>query len=329
MPKYRTALPQLDEGAVFLTDAGLETTLLFREGIDLPHFAACELLRSDEGRGVLRSYFNRHAAVAARLGLGFVLDTATWRANPDWTARLGYSADEFERVNRAAVRLAEKVRRVWESDASPITIAAVVGPRADGYVISERQSAQQAADYHSWQIDLFVDTEADFISALTINYSEEAIGITRAAREAGMPVAISFTVETDGRLASGESVSEAISAVDADSGWYPEYFAINCTHPTHLAEEMWDDEVVRRRVRGFRANASRRSHAELDQSDTLDDGNPEEFGRQLDDLRRANPQLTVLGGCCGSDVRHIEAIGRCAVAAGSSVDAAADWPGSA
>ncbi|MET3769718.1 S-methylmethionine-dependent homocysteine/selenocysteine methylase [Marisediminicola sp. UYEF4] len=324
MPKYRAALPQLDEGALFLTDAGLETTLLFREGIDLPHFAACELLRTDEGRDVLRSYFNRHAAAATRLGLGFVLDTATWRANPDWTARLGYDAHEFERVNRSSVLLADKVRRVWETDGSRIVIAAVVGPRADGYVISERQSAQQAADYHSWQIDLFADTEADFISALTINYSEEAIGITRAAREAGMPVAISFTVETDGRLASGESLSEAISAVDIDSGWYPAYFAVNCAHPTHLAEGMWDDDVVRRRVRGLRANASSSSHAELDNSDTLDDGNPEELGCQLGDLRRANHQLTVLGGCCGCDIRHIEAIGRSAVASGSSVDVAAD-----
>ena len=324
MPKYRAALPQLDEGALFLTDAGLETTLLFREGIDLPHFAACELLRSDEGTDVLGSYFNRHAAVASRLGLGFLLDTATWRANPDWTARLGYGAREFELVNRASVLLAEKVRRVWETDASPIAIAAVVGPRADGYVISDRQTAQQAADYHSWQVDLFADTEADFISALTLNYSEEAIGITRAAQEAGMPVAISFTVETDGRLASGESVSEAIAAVDIDSGWYPEYFAINCAHPTHLAEGMWGDDVVRQRLRGLRANASRCSHAELDQSDTLDDGNPEELGRQLGDLRRANTQLAVLGGCCGSDIRHIEAIGRSAVAAGSPVDAAAN-----
>jgi homocysteine S-methyltransferase len=324
MSKYRAALPQLDEGVLFLTDAGLETTLLFREGIDLPHFAACELLRSDEGRDVLRSYFNRHVAVATRLGLGFVLDTATWRSNPDWTARLGYDWHEFERVNRLGVLLAEKVRRVWETDASPIAIAAVVGPRADGYVISDRRSAQQAADYHSWQIDLFADTEADFISALTINYSEEAIGITRAAQAAGMPVAISFTVETDGRLASGESVSEAITAVDTDSGWYPEYFAVNCAHPTHLAEAMWDDEAVHQRLRGFRANASSCSHAELDNSDTLDDGDPEQLGRQLGDLRRAHQQLTVLGGCCGSDIRHIEAIGRSAVAAGSSVDAAAD-----
>ncbi len=320
MPKYRAALPQVEEDALFLTDAGLETTLLFWEGIDLPHFAACELLRSDEGRGVLRSYFNRHAAVAARLGLGFVLDTATWRANPDWTARLGYGSYEFERVNRSSVLLAQKVRRVWETDASRIAIAAVVGPRADGYVISERQSTQEAADYHSWQIDIFADTEADFINALTINYSEEAIGITRAAQEAGMPVAISFTVETDGRLASGETLSEAISAVDIDSGWYPEYFAINCAHPTHLAGGMWDDDVVHRRVRGLRANASRCSHAELDNSETLDDGNPEELGRQLGELRRTNHQLTVLGGCCGCDTRHIEAIGRYAVDSGSAAD---------
>jgi len=310
MPKYRTALPQLDEASFFLTDGGLETSLIFHEGIDLPHFAACDLLRSAEGTDVLRSYFNRHAAIATRLGVGFILDTATWRANPDWTDRLGYGPDDFERVNRASVRLAEKVRRVWETEHSPIVISAVVGPRGGGRFADDRQTAQQASDYHSWQIDLFADTEADYVSGVTLDYSDEAIGMTRAAKAAGMPIVVSFTVGADGRLASGESVAEAIAAVDADSGWYPAYFAINCAHPTRLRDELLESETVLQRVRGVRANTALATRAEIEASDTLDDGDPDELGRQLRRLREHLPQLTVLGGCCGTDVRHLEAIGR-------------------
>ncbi len=310
MPKYRTALPQLREGSLFLTDGGLETSVIFQEGIDLPFFAACDLLQTSEGRGVLRSYFNRHAAIATGFGVGLSLDTVTWRANPDWTDRLGYDAEQFIAINRASVTLAEKVRRVWETDATPVVIAAVIGPRGDGYCAEDRQSAEQAADYHSRQADVFADTEADFLSALTINYSDEAVGLARAARAAGMPITISFTVETNGRLASGESIADAIQAVDADSGSYPEYYMLNCAHPTHLPEDLASNDVTVNRLRGYRANASKRSHSEVDESETLDDGDPEELGRQFRELRERMPWLSVLGGCCGTDARHIEAIGR-------------------
>ena len=303
MPKYRAALPQLEEGSLFLTDGGLETALIFHEGIGLPHFAACDLLRSDEGTEVLRAYYHRHAAVAYALGVGFSIDTPTWRANPDWTDRLGYDDATFDAVNRAGARLAEDVRRVWERSDAPVVIAANVGPRGDGYRPDSRQTAEEAADYHSRQIGVFRDTEADFVSALTMNYSEEAVGIARAAKVAGMPVTISFTVETDGLLASGETVAEAIAAVDDDTGGYPAYFMINCAHPTHLADDLATDEVTARRVRGYRANASRRSHAELDDSETLDDGDPTELGRQFRELRDRMPGLTVLGGCCGRSPR--------------------------
>lgn len=314
MPKYRTALPQLEEGALFLTDGGLETAIIFREGIELPHFAACELLRTDEGTDVLRAYYHRHAAIAAELGVGFSVDTPTWRANPDWTERLGYDAERFEFVNRAGVRLAEEVRRVWETPETPVVIAANVGPRGDGYRADSRQSAEQAADYHYRQIEFFCDTEADYVSALTMNYTEEAVGLARAAKACGMPVTISFTVETDGRLASGETLRSAIAAVDADSAEYPAYYMVNCVHPTHLPDELATDDVTSRRVRGYRANASRLSRAELDDSETLDDGDPDELGRQFRELRDRMPQLTVLGGCCGTDSRHVEAIGRACAA---------------
>lgn len=309
MAGYRTALPQLDTERVFLTDGGLETDLVFNHGVDLPLFAACDLLRSEEGRQTLRAYFDEYAEVATSNGLGLVLDTATWRANPDWTRQLGYDDTEFAEVNRRAAQLAAEVREAWAREGSPMPISGVIGPRGDGYVPGKRQSIEEARAYNAAQIGVFADTEVDFIAAITMNYPEEAAGIALAARDAGMPVVISFTVETDGRLASGHSIAEAIAIVDEASDSAPAYYMVNCSHPTHLPEDLGGLD----RVRGFRANASSMSHAELDESEVLDDGDPLELAKQFRALRERMPLLTVLGGCCGTDSRHVAAI---AVAAG-------------
>lgn len=311
MPKYRNALPQDEDNVMMLTDGGLETTLIYRDGIDLPHFAACELLRTEDGISRLLEYYDENAAVAVNAGLGFSIDSPTWRANPDWTDKLGLTSAEFDDVNRAGIRLAEEVRRRYENDASPMVIAGLIGPRGDGYVVGDRQTPDAAAAYHSRQIALFADTEADYIAALTLGYSEEAIGIARAAHDLGMPVVISFTVELDGRLPDGESLGNAIETVDAATRAYPDYYMVNCAHPDHLPEELFDQQAAwPMRVRGFRANASRRSHEELDESTELDDGDPAELGREFGELRTRLPHLTVVGGCCGTDVRHIAAIAR-------------------
>ena len=308
MASYRTALPQLVEGSIMLTDGGLETDLIFHRGFELPHFAACELLRSERGIRALTDYYNEFAQTAVDARLPFALDTATWRANPDWCDLLGYSHEEFVRVNRTAVELAAGVRRHFETDETPILIVGVIGPRGDGYVVGDLMSAREAMDYHSDQIVVFEDTEVDLVSALTLTYSSEAVGIVRAARSAELPVVVSFTVETDGRLPSGESLREAIEAVDAETSGYAAYFMVNCAYPTHLPTSLFDGEPWTRRVRGYRANASSLSHAELDAAEQLDDGNPVLLAREFVELRERMPQLTVIGGCCGTDVRHIRAI---------------------
>jgi len=299
-------LPQLD-GGVFLTDGGLETTLIFHEGVDLPCFAAFDLLRSDEGRSRLLAYYRRYARIAQERGLGFILESATWRASADWGDKLGYDLDALRDANLRSIELCESVRAELAPTGLPVVISGCIGPRGDGYSREVAQTIEEAERYHAQQIGWLAQSAADMVTAITMTYVQEAIGITRAARAAAMPVAISFTVETDGRLPSGQPLTDAIAELDAETDGYAAYCMINCAHPTHFARAL-DSGLLRERVRGLRANASRRSHAELDEATELDAGNPAELGAEYASLRSALPNLAVLGGCCGTDHRHVEAI---------------------
>jgi S-methylmethionine-dependent homocysteine/selenocysteine methylase len=307
MSKYRNALPQLG-GGLFATDGGIETTLIFLEGLELPDFAAFDLLRRPEGEAALQKYFRTYARLARRFGVGLVLESATWRASRDWADRLGYSRAALAAANRRAIDLLEKLRAELETDKTRIVVSGCVGPRGDGYNPVDVMSPEDAQTYHTEQIETFATTSADMVTAITMNYAEEAIGITEATRQARLPVAISFTVETDGRLPTGEALSAAIERVDGATAAYPAYYMINCAHPTHFDALLASSQPWTRRVRGLRANASRKSHAELNESTELDIGNPAELAAQYAALRRRLPGLAVMGGCCGTDDRHVEAI---------------------
>lgn len=307
MARYRHALPQLSD-KLFLTDGGLETTLVFHEKMDLPHFAAFDLMTKIEGREKLRSYFIRYLAIAKKAKAGFIFESPTWRASSDWAEKFGYSAAELADVNRASIEMMAKLRNEFETRETPMVLSGCVGPRGDGYKPDQTMSTAEAERYHFEQIQVFAETEADMVTAVTMNYVEEAIGIARAAEAADMPVAISFTVETDGKLPTGQTLKDAIIAVDQATGGAPAYFMINCAHPTHFSEVLGRDEPWIMRIRGLRANASKRSHAELDASTDLDAGNPVELGSEYRGLLRMHPQINVLGGCCGTDHRHVEAI---------------------
>jgi homocysteine S-methyltransferase len=309
MSSYRSHLPQLD-GSLFLTDGGLETTLVFLEGVELPCFAAFHLLRRPAGERMLLEYFERYAKIAIGQRRGLVLETPTWRANPDWGARLGYDTHALAEANRHSVALLEWLRARLETPDTPIVISGNLGPRGDGYRAHTRMTPEEAADYHRPQLAIFADSRADMAAAFTMTYTAEAIGIAMAAREAHIPVAISFTIETDGRLPSGETLGAAIDRTDRATMAYPAYYMVNCAHPTHIAPALARTGPWRDRVRGLRANASRRTHAELDESTDLDAGDPSELAQEYRKLRHAFPHLAVVGGCCGTDHRHVEAIGR-------------------
>jgi S-methylmethionine-dependent homocysteine/selenocysteine methylase len=308
--KYRNKLPQVGD-AVFLTDGGIETTLIFNEGLELPHFAAFHLLKDRQGTEALRKYFRTYADIARRYGVGFIYESPTWRANRDWGAKLGYSEKALADVNRLSVDLVGGIRE--EFGIVPTVISGCVGPRGDGYNPTNGDgynptnvmSAGEAEEYHSAQIRAFSETDADLVTAITMNYIEEAIGIARAASNAGMPVVISFTVETNGKLPTGHTLGEAIRRVDDETDGAPAYYMVNCAHPTHFEDALDDGKE---RIRGVRANASRKSHAELNDSVELDIGDPAEFGRDHHRLSVKLPKLNVIGGCCGTDHRHVEEI---------------------
>jgi homocysteine S-methyltransferase len=307
MSQYRHALPQLT-GDLFLTDGGIETTLIFHEGLDLPYFAAFHLLQSPAGEAALYKYFRTYAEIAQQFGAGLILESATWRANADWGARLGYTPGALAEANRKAIHLLENVQNEYATDRTQVVISGCVGPRGDGYVPDSAMSAQEAEAYHREQVETFAGSAADMVCAITINYVEEAVGIARAAQRVDMPVALSFTVETDGRLPTGQTLKGAIEQVDRATSAYPCYYMINCAHPTHFERVLTAEEPWVERIRGLRANASRMSHAELNDAPELDTGNPAELGQEYAQIKTRLRQLNVMGGCCGTDHRHIEQI---------------------
>jgi S-methylmethionine-dependent homocysteine/selenocysteine methylase len=294
--------------ARYVTDGGLETDLIFHSGVELPEFASFPLVEEEDGRALLTRYYDGYAAVAARAGVGLMLEAPTWRANPDWGAKVGYDAAALDRVNRAAVDLLQGLRERYrrELGLTDVKVGGMHGPRGDGYVAGEDADPDEAAEYHSAQARAAAVAGADLATVLTLTGAGEAVGFVRAVRDAGLPAAVGFTVETDGRLPDGTSLREAVERVDAEAP--PDYFIVNCAHPTHVAPALQDAGAWLDRIEGLRPNASRMSHAELDEAPELDEGDPAELRSGVDQLRAYLPNLRILGGCCGTDSRHVAAL---------------------
>ena len=297
-----------DGSRPFIGDGGLETTMIFDEGIELPEFASFVLLEDDNGRVALRRYYEHFAAIAGEHGVGFALDVPTWRASANWGERLGYSPSRLADLNREAIEMGLRLRDEWQSETTPIAVCGVLGPEEDAYRPLRHLTAEEAEDYHSAQVAAFAAAGAEMISAMTLSYVEEAVGMVRAAGAAGLPVSVAFTVETDGRLPSEEPLAEAVERLDDETGTAAEYLMVNCAHPSHFAGELEAGGGWVGRIAGIRANASRRSHTELDEAEDLDSGDPAELGREYGALVPALPDLRVVGGCCGTDHRHVARI---------------------
>jgi homocysteine S-methyltransferase len=302
MSMFRTDLPQLG-GGLYLTDAGIETDLIFNKGIEIREFATHTLLADELGRQAVADYFRGFLGLAAELGAGFVLDSPTWKAHPHWADALQASEADLADANREAIAFIARLRSEFSDNAAPIVLNGLVGPRGDAYAPDVAIAAAEAEEYHASQIGWLADTDVDMVTALTFPQSDEAIGVVRAADAVGLPIVVSFVVETDGSLPTGESLGHAILAVDAATGGSAAYFMVNCAHPDHFRHVLVDAEWAHR-IRGVRCNASRMSHAELDEAEVLDDGDIHELADGYRDLVDPMPWPNVAGGGRGSALRH-------------------------
>lgn len=308
MARYRNDLPQID-GGLFLAYTGMETDLLFSKGVDLPGFASYRLLETEEGLQLLKGYFRDLIELGKRRKVGVILESPTWVASRDRGAQIGYPIESILDLNKQAIMLMSDIRT--EFGDLPTVLSANIGPREDAYSPSNQMTVEAAAAYHSEQVTALAETDVDVISGYTVAYPAEAAGMVLAAKRADLPVIIAFTVETDGRLPTGCALKEAIGEVDSATGGYASYFMINCAHPDHFSATL-QGEPWMHRLKGIVANASRRSHAELDEAEELDAGDPVELGQQLAAIRRRFPQINILGGCCGTDIRHLDQIAQSA-----------------
>ena len=292
----------------FLCDGGLETTMIFEHGFDLPCFSAAALLESAEGRAALTRYFETYIGIARRSGRGFLMDAPTWRAGTAWAGPLGLSTEETLAINGRAVDFVRAIRDRLETADLPILLNGLVGPAGDAYAPDVELTPEQALEQHAPQIHSLGKAGVDLISAMTLTHAGEATGIALAAKEIDVPAAIAFTLETDGRLPSGQPLGEAIEEVDRATGASPLYYMINCAHPDHFSTVLDRSAGWLERIGGLRANASRLSHAELDAAETLDAGDPEELALLHQTLFDLLPNVRVVGGCCGTDHRHVGCI---------------------
>lgn len=306
MNRRTQTLPQAS-GELFLTDGGLETDLIFNHGVEIREFASHTLLADSKGRYALAHYFRGFLSLARAQKTGFVFDTPTWKAHSHWAKDLGSSEDELRAANAEAVNFIATLRDEFAGNEGPIVLNGVIGPRGDAYAPETAISAAEAEDYHSQQIGWLAGSDVEMVSAITFTQAQEAIGIVNAASKAGLPIVVSFTVETDGTLPSGQPLGEAIAEVDAATRQAAAYFMINCAHPDHFRDALADADWLRR-IKGLRCNASRCSHAELDAAEELDAGDPVELASLYRPLVARMPWVNVLGGCCGSDLRHVTAI---------------------
>lgn len=308
-------------GPRWVTDGGLETDLIHHHGVELPGFAAYPLLDEPGGRALLADYYSGYVDLARRAGAGVLLETPTWRANPEWVASLGGGLDDVRRINyESVVFLAGLSEALVAAGTMPkdapdgsaaFRICGVIGPRGDGYVPGPSATADEFAGYHSAQIKAFAESGTSWVTALTLTTVAEAVGVVQAARSHGVDVGVSFTVETDGRLPDGSLLADAVAALWDEAA--PDRLLLNCAHPTHIAEALRDDDSWTNRVTGLRVNASRQSHAELDAAEELDEGALLDLVATHEQLLERLPNVDVVGGCCGTDVRHVAAL--CGVSA--------------
>lgn len=299
--------PRLD-GRFYLTEGGAETEIMYKWGFELPEFAMFTLLDNPEADEVIRNMYRRYFDVAAAHDTGILAMGHDYRASPDWAQKLGYSAADLTRFQHRTMQFLDDVRAEYADRVSDAYITACIGPRGDAYGTGGDISASEAEDYHAVQLGNLEGTAADMAVAATFNNIPESIGVIRAANRMGIPIGVSLTLTPEGRLRSGPTLREAVETIDEVTGGAAEWFGTNCAHPLEFEPALDDAGPWLDRLRYVRPNAAKMDKLALCELGHLEDGDPVELGEQMGEVARRFPRADILGGCCGTDERHLSEI---------------------
>ncbi len=301
--------PQRD-GVFYLTEGGQETEIQYRHGHELPEFAMYPLLDNAQATSDLTAMYSRVLDVAAEHGFAAMITGLDYRGSPDWGEKLGYSRAGLADALDQSIAFLRSVARPYQGQIADILIGGQVGPRGDAYSLNRTITAEDAEDYHSFQLGVLKRAGVDFVWAATFNNVPEAVGVARAAARIGLPLTISFTLDSNHRLKSGPSLREAIERVDRDAGdARPDFYGINCSHPIEFEPALEPGDWIKR-VRSLRPNASAKDKIELCQSGHLEEGDAVDLGHRIGALARRYPHIDVFGGCCGTWAPHLDEIAR-------------------
>jgi len=305
----KQSFPDQQKGRFYLSEGGTETELLYKHGIELPHFAVFPLLENPTAVSTMKQMFRSYLDVVAKHKICALMGGLDYRASPDWGKLLGYSASSLSDANIQSIEFLRDIAKEYRSEIPDILIQGLIGPRGDAYERNESITENEAEDYHSVQLETLKAANVDLALAITFNNIAESVGIARAAANIGQPLAISLSLDNTSRLNSGPSLAEAITTIDKVTDQTPEFYSINCSHPVEYEPAIEPGDWIHR-VRGVRPNASKMEKLALCQIGHLEDGDPVELGEQCGDLARRYPHMDIWGGCCGTWDSHLDQIAK-------------------
>jgi S-methylmethionine-dependent homocysteine/selenocysteine methylase len=315
--------PPQKEGRFYLSEGGTETEILYKYGFELPQFATFPLLDNPEAVSKMQGMYRNYLDVVAKHGMCALIGGLDYRASPDWAELLGYSPEALSEANHKSINFLREVADEYLSDIPEILIQGLIGPRGDAYERNRSITENEAEDYHSVQLTTLKEADVDLALAITFNNVPESIGVARAAKKIGVPLAISLTLDSTSKLNSGPSLAEAITQIDDETDLAPEFYLINCSHPLEYEPAIESGDWINR-IRGVRPNASKLEKIALCKIGHLEDGDPIELGEQCGDLARRYPHMDIWGGCCGTWDTHLDQIAKNLRAVGDNGSAQID-----
>ena len=298
----------VEERAFVLTEGSIIERVRRSPGLALdPYIENTGLVFDPRGREVLTAIYRGYLNVGRDVDVPMIMLTPTWRANPERLGLAGF--DDVRGVHKECFDFISSMRGEYGDYASNAPIGGLMSCRGDAYRPEEALGIDEAEVFHSEQVDAFARTGVDFIMASTLPARTEAIGIAKAMARSGLPYVPSFIVRPDATLLDGTPLDDVIVEIDDTVDPAPVFYMMNCIHPdVYLSVyPMLDGEHVKRRMLGLQANTSLMRPEELDKLDRLDTADAGDFAVSIINVHdRCGAKI--LGGCCGTDERHIRSI---------------------